>query len=720
MQAKGGELRDVQVDARAISIGGKAFISSIWHDVTERRRAEQDLRFHSQLLDSARESLVATDLEGDVIYWGKGAEELYGYRAEEVMGKPITFIVDPEARAEEEERMAQVLATGSWSGEYVQKRKDGSTFWADTIISLVRDEAGKPAAFIGIDRDITDRRQAIERIRQLNEELEKRVAERTADLRKAIRDLRYEARQRGKAEDALVERSKALDAFFRHSITPLVILDREFNFIRVNQAYAKSTGREVSEFPGKNHFDLYPSDAREVFEEVVRARRPFEAVARPFTFPDHPEWGVTYWDWTLVPLLDAEGEVESLVFSLKDVTEPVQAQTQLKALNDTLAQRARQLRALALELTRAEQRERRRLGRMLHDHLQQLLVGARMSLSLAGRDLPEGKLAERIRDADAMLGESLVASRTLTVELSPPILHDAGLGPALEWLARWMGERHGLTVELAETHWTEPQSEDVRVLVFHSVRELLFNVVKHAQVKQAKVEIDQVDGLARVRVVDEGVGFDPDATSAGEDMPTAFGLFSIRERLEAIGGALSVQSRPGEGTVATVVAPLDMATGDTDAADEADPAADGVYAVVPASDVSPRGPRIRVLLAEDHEVVREGLAGLLSHEPDIQVVAQAADGPAAVTMARETQPDVVIMDMSMPGLNGAEATRLILRFLPDAKVIALSTYEEDDMATRMREAGATAYLTKGGPAQSLVEAIRAAFAAGARADTPQA
>jgi PAS domain S-box-containing protein len=128
-------------------------------DITARKRVEEQLRFQAQLLDSVRESVVATDLEGHVIYWGKGAETLYGYRAEEVVGKLVTFIVEPEDEQKEKERMRQVLEQGLWSGQYVHRRKDGSSFWADTVISLVTGKNGQPAGMIGIDRDITERKR---------------------------------------------------------------------------------------------------------------------------------------------------------------------------------------------------------------------------------------------------------------------------------------------------------------------------------------------------------------------------------------------------------------------------------------------------------------------------------------------------------------------------------------------------------------------------------
>jgi len=133
------------------------------------------------------------------------------------------------------------------------------------------------------------------------------------------------------AKSEIIEKTRLLDAFFEHSLSPLVFLDRDFNFLRVNEAYAKSCGKKVEDFPGRNHFELYPHAENEgLFRQVVRTKTPHRAVAKPFEFPDHPEWGATYWDWSLVPLLDSSGEVDTLVFSLEDVTERVRAENDLK------------------------------------------------------------------------------------------------------------------------------------------------------------------------------------------------------------------------------------------------------------------------------------------------------------------------------------------------------------------------------------------------------
>ena len=152
---------------------GGDFHLGIARDNTERKRGEERLRLHAQLLDSVRESVVASDLDGRILYWGRGAEQLYGFAAGEVMGKPYRDFAGAAAPPDEKAFRRELIEKGSWSGEHVQKNRRGETFWTSTFVSVVLDEQGNPAGFVGIDRNIDERKRAEEK----REQLESRLAQ---------------------------------------------------------------------------------------------------------------------------------------------------------------------------------------------------------------------------------------------------------------------------------------------------------------------------------------------------------------------------------------------------------------------------------------------------------------------------------------------------------------------------------------------------------------
>lgn len=383
-------------------------------------------------------------------------------------------------------------------------------------------------------------------------------------------------------------------------------------------------------------------------------------------------------------------------------------------LRQALQDRATQLQELAVELTQAEQAERQRIAQLLHDHLQQMLVAAKMRVEMLDREA-ETRLGEPRPFADVLdlLRQILEASRTLTMELSPPILHDAGLAAAVDWLGRWMLEKHGLSVTVRHAQAVDPLSDATRTLLFHAVRELLFNVVKHARVRQATVTLERCGDEVCARVEDRGAGFDAQQVEADAWTRAGFGLLSLRERIGPFGGDMRVTSTVGQGSCIELRCPAFPTRSRNGAArlprvNGSTPAPAKHAEVEPPSADGPREqPHIRVVLADDHKIVREGLAGLLRQQADIEVVGEAADGEEAANLARELHPDVVVMDVSMPRVNGIEATRLIHREQPDVRIIGLSMHGEHEMADAMRDAGATAFVSKGGPAELLIDRVRA-------------
>jgi len=275
---------------------------------------------------------------------------------------------------------------------------------------------------------------------------------------------------------------------------------------------------------------------------------------------------------------------------------------------------------------------------------------------------------------------------------------------ALEWLARHMQRNHGLAVTVEGSSESELPAA-CRALVFDTARELLFNVVKHSGVDRARIRLlDSSADEVRVTIEDEGTGFDPDRLDSADDPLHHTGLLRIRERLELVGGHIQIESSPGKGTEVTVRVPT-LRAGTPEAIEvERD--------IFSASEASASRNTIRVVLVDDHAILREGLASLLQRYTDIEVVGEAEDGQAAIEVAHLLRPDVIVMDLSMPRLNGIEATRKIVAELPDVRVVGLSMHDEEYGMSAMRRAGAVQCVIKAGPPDDLVTAIRRASAAG--------
>jgi signal transduction histidine kinase len=211
-----------------------------------------------------------------------------------------------------------------------------------------------------------------------------------------------------------------------------------------------------------------------------------------------------------------------------------------------------QLRALASEVSLAEERERREIACNLHDHIGQALAFLKAKLrDLQGYSAFSGieKDVEEIRN---LVGQIIHYTRTLTSELSPPTLYELGLEHALSWLAEQFQKKYRLRIEVKTTKTPLVLKDDIRVILYKSVRELLINVVKHAKASIATIALSNDDNVIRIRVMDDGIGCPQAATTPISNDGVGFGLFSIRERLKNYGGNLVIQNPPEGGTMVTL------------------------------------------------------------------------------------------------------------------------------------------------------------------------
>lgn len=657
------------------------------HDLEQAYEALQlERQRYRDLFDFAPDGYLVTDPKGIIREANHTFAALIGVPPTWLLGSALSAYLSEESRPAFRRllvRLRREEAIYDW--EALLKPRSGEAFSASINVSAALDPRGQVLHLRWLVRDISPRKKIEDSLRQTTERL-RQIAD-------ALPQILWTADPDG-----------SMDYF--------------------NQRWAEYTGLPNDAGEGCGWCAVLHAEDRErtveAWQRAVRTGRPYQVEHRVRGIDGKYRWFLSRG----LPLRDDQGRITKWFGTATDIHDQKQAEQALAELTATLEQqvnertamaeeRAAQLRSLAGELTQAEEQERHRLAQILHDNLQQLLAAAKISVNIIQGRTEEKDLVEALAQVDGLLTEAIAASRSLTAELSSSVLYEAGLGAALVALGHQMQEKHRLTVEVEVEPDTEPQAEPVRILLFQAVRELLFNVIKHAETDKATVRVMHApDEQVHVCVEDKGIGFNPRRQADGSRASGGFGLFSIRERLELMGGRMEIDSAPGRGTRVHLYAPISERT----CAEESmavtqlsTPPASRTRSLEEMEELEgkePRMERIRVLVADDHQIMRDGLISLLRLEKDIEVVGEAADGRRALDLSRSLKPDVVIMDVSLPGLSGVEATRRITAELPEVAIIGLSMHEKGPMAQAMRDAGAVAYLPKGGPSEALVRAIR--------------
>ena len=215
------------------------------------------------------------------------------------------------------------------------------------------------------------------------------------------------------------------------------------------------------------------------------------------------------------------------------------------------------IRELASELTIAEHEERHRISQILHDDLQQRLFAIKAQLSFLTVDGSSSDVQVTLDQIQKWLSDAITLTRDLSVDISPSVLRGEGLAQAILWLCSRMKEQYGLQLKVSATDHLNHLSDHIRVMVFQAVRELLFNIVKHASVLEASVVIERSNGAGRITISDSGKGFDTRILM--HDPTGAHGIQLLRDRLILMRGNMTIQSAPGQGTHVVLEFPMEAA-----------------------------------------------------------------------------------------------------------------------------------------------------------------
>lgn len=479
-------------------------------------------------------------------------------------------------------------------------------------------------------------------------------------------------------------------------------------FERANDLYIKLVG-EDREVIGEPVREVFPEVKGQGFferlDKVYEEGETFVMTDIPIQLNREPdsEQGLEtrYLDLVYQPLRHSNGSISGIFAQGVDLTERYHAKEELKAINETLEERVekrtkelrsyqQQLRSLASQLNKAEEQERQRIASELHDKLGQMLAVAKMQVAwLQNNNVPD-QISDELEEMNQVVNDALKYNQNLMAELKPPpVLHKEDVTEVLRWTAKNMEKELDITIE--DDGKSKPVDKEIRSVLHQSVRELFRNVVKHAGVDEARMSISSNSDQVKITVEDKGEGFN---VKNNKPVPTeegGFGLFNIQERLDWYGAMFEINSERGKGTKAILYAPLKEIV-------KVDKVEQGYKETHPPSDkkMEPATPehKVKVLLADDHDMVRRGLRQMIEKQDELIIVEEASNGQEAVELAHETTPDVIVMDVNMPVMDGIEATQKIKADMPNVRIIGLSLHDSPEVIEDMRSAGASSYLTK--------------------------
>ena len=649
-------------------------------DAVERTRAEAALREQKTRLRLALEASAGGSWTWDPrtndADWDDAFRAQFGFTPEEA---PLFETWLARVHVEDRPRMRRILeevlqTKDTWDHTYRVLRPDGAVRWMQSLGRADRDATGHVTRLTGLELDITERR-------------------RTEDALQARRD---------------EEHDRTLRTLLETATQGIVSADARGMLVFANRAVEVMFGWAADELIGQPIERLIPS----VFRDGPNPAGGLDLVG---TRKD----GSTFPIEVTVNHVPTPGGGRAFAF-VTDITERQRAAVALQERTTELEYRTTQLSQMAWDLTLAEHHAREQIARTLHDGLQQLLVIVALNLEqqLKRENEVGAAPSELLAEAKQQLDEAIAVARSLNVELFPPVLQRSGLPAALTWLANWTHDKYKLSVEIGADPRADSARKDVRTLLFESVRELLFNAVKYAQTDRVTLalELDADDQLC-ITVTDQGVGFEParldDRSKAGQ---VGWGLFRIRERLTLLGGRLDIDSAPGRGTRVRLVAPRDAAQDTVAGANELSLALTGAASAVDDDRASPDA--LRILIVDDHPAVRRALREMLHQRPQLSVVGDASNGFEAIAHAHTLRPDVILMDVAMPHMDGVEATARIRAELPDIRILGLSMLARNETADAIEHAGAAGFFVKGTDTQRLIDhllAFHASRGAGDRA-----
>jgi PAS domain S-box-containing protein len=323
-----------------------------------------------------------------------------------------------------------------------------------------------------------------------------------------------------------------------------MLVDKKGTPLDCNEALILHMTMSKDELFEKTPLDLFDravtKERTRIFKKVIRE-------GKPVYYQDTSQG--RWFDYSLHPIFDTQGKVEHAVIFAHDITELKQKEEEITAARD-------KLKALAMEVTTIEENARRTFSNYLHDRIGQTLFVLKIRLEMMAKAEAGNESSEKWKEIFALMEKAVNDTRTLSYEMSPSILNELGLEAALAWLVDLNNKEHDIVISFKSDRNPKTLDGNICTVLYRAVRELLTNVIKHANAKNVTISMRQDNQQVQLEIKDDGVGFDTESLKLLPDQNKGFGLFSIKERLQWYNGDMVVTSTPGRGTHITLLAPL--------------------------------------------------------------------------------------------------------------------------------------------------------------------
>jgi two-component system NarL family sensor kinase len=381
--------------------------------------------------------------------------------------------------------------------------------------------------------------------------------------------------------------------------------------------------------------------------------------------------------------------------------------TELIETNEALRVSELSLRQLSARLLKLQDEERRRIARDLHDTTGQKIAVLSMTLDRLAKLVDTGKVdvKDALTESREVVGKIGEEIRTLSYLLHPPLLDECGLASAVLWYAEGFKKRSGIHLSVSIDEELVRLTTDAETALFRVLQESLTNVHRYSGSPSAEIRIFQSPSKVHLEIVDHGKGVKGGterSTFAGA--PTlGVGIPGMRERIRQLGGQLEVEfSNEGARVYATLprVASTEE-SGERSVGELFRDKGNFQANLRQRPDV-----RKRILIADDHEVMRRGVRGLVESQEEWSVCGEAIEGNEAVSKTKELRPDLLILDVSMPGMSGIEAAVHILKDDPNTKILFFTMHDSPQMMREISNVGAWGYVAKARAGNDLVDAVR--------------